>query len=190
MSEPLQAASTTLIREATALDAHALADTQVRSWRAAYSGIIDDDFLARMSVDRRRESYLEWFGRHASSNFIRVAVDEHARVVGYSMAGAARSQPHRTRGEIFELYLLPDAQRRGIGARLMRSMARGLDMRGMDSLVVWALQRNPARQFYQRMGGLEAGTRETTVGSRRLGEVAYFWDDLASLKAAPPTPAA
>ena len=190
MTEPSQAASAILIREATALDAHALAETQVRCWRAAYRGIIDDEFLGRMSVDGRRDSYLAWFTRHPPSSFLRVAVDEQARVIGYSMAGSARAHTHATRGEIFELYLLPEVQRRGIGTRLMRSMARGLDLRGMDSLVVWALRRNPAKSFYRRMGGLEAGTRETKVGSRTLGEIAYFWQDLDSLIAAPRAAAA
>ena len=54
--------------------------------------------------------------------------------------------PPRT-GEVWLIYLLPDAQGHGLGTRLVRSMARGLDRRGMASMVVWSLAANqPARR--------------------------------------------
>lgn len=184
MNTPAQAAAEILIREATALDAQALASVHVASWRAAYRGIIEDAYLDALSVDRRREANLAWFRDPSPSTFIRVAVDASAKVVGYAMGGPARTGAPTTLGEIYVLYLLPDAQRRGIGTQLMRSMARGLDLRGMETLEVWALEANPSRAFYTRLGGRLADTRDTRVGSRRLREVAYRWDGLAALSRA------
>jgi hypothetical protein len=64
----------------------------------------------------------------------------------------------------------------------MRSMARGLDRRGLGSMVVWALARNgPARAFYGRLGGRVVAERTATVGAQRLDELAYGWDDLQGL---------
>lgn len=185
MNTPAQVASAILIREATALDAHALAAVHVSSWRAAYRGIIDDADLDALSVDRRRETNLAWFRNHSPSTFVRVAVDAQAKVIGYAMAGPARIGAPTTLGEIYVFYLLPDAQRQGVGSQLMRSMARGLDLRGMDALEVWALERNPARAFYERMGGRVADTRDTRVGRRQLREVAYRWDGLGALTRLP-----
>jgi hypothetical protein len=54
----------------------------------------------------------------------------------------------------------------------------------MHALVVWSLQRNPARAFYEGLGGRAAQTRETQVGRQRLGEIAYRWDDLGLLMVA------
>ncbi len=187
MNTPAQVASAILIREATALDAQALAMVHVSSWRAAYRGIIDDADLDALSVDRRRESNLAWFRNHSPSTFVRVAVDAQAKVIGYAMAGPARIGAPTTLGEIYVFYLLPDAQRQGVGSRLMRSMARGLDLRGMDALVVWALERNPARAFYERMGGRVADARDTRVGRLQLREVAYRWDGLGALTRMPAT---
>ena len=181
MTTSSQAASAILIREATALDAGALASVLVQSWRAAYRGIIDDDYLASLSVARRTQGFDDWFRDHPHSNFIRVAVDARATPLGFAHGGPARGSVQGTLGEIYVFYLLPEAQRRGIGTQLMRSMARGLDLRGMDSLRVWALERNPARAFYEALGGRAADTRETTVGKNRLREVAYRWDDLSPL---------
>jgi len=184
VSIPAQAASAILIREATALDAHALACVHVASWRAAYRGIIDDEELDALSVDRRREANLAWFRDHSPSTFTRVAVDANAKLIGYATAGPARVGAPTMLGEIYVFYLMPDAQRQGIGSQLMRSMARGLDLRGMDALEVWALERNPARAFYERLGGRIAGTRDTRVGRRHLREVAYRWDTLGALASA------
>ncbi len=170
-----------LIREATALDAHALATVHVESWRAAYRGIVDDEDLAALSIDRHRESNLAWFRGHEPSSFMRVAVDRDARVIGYAMAGPVRCPAPTTLGEIYALYLLPRAQRRGVGARLVRSMARGLDLRGMDALQIWALERNPARAFYERHGGRVVDASEARVGRRRLRLLAYRWDSLSAV---------
>jgi ribosomal protein S18 acetylase RimI-like enzyme len=181
MSTSGQATRDLLIREATALDAQALAAVQVRSWRAAYRGIIDDAYLDALSVQRRRDGLLAWFRDHPSSSFARVAVDGDARIVGFAMGGEARTGRRPMLGEVYVIYLLPESQRQGVGTRLMRSMARGFDLRGMDSLVIWVLQRNPARAFYERLGGRPGATRPTSVGRQSLGEVAYSWDELAPL---------
>ena len=186
MTTSTQAASEILVREATALDSRALAGVLVQSWRAAYRGIIDDDYLASLSVDRRTEGFDAWFRSHPASSFIRVAADAQAQPIGFALGGEARGGAPGTLGEIYVFYLLPRVQRQGIGTQLIRSMARGLDLRGMDSLIVWALERNPAREFYARLGGREVDTRETTVGTRRLREIAYRWDDLRGLMTAAP----
>ena len=41
------------IRAATRDDARAIAEVHVASWRAGYRGLVDDDFLAALSVDAR-----------------------------------------------------------------------------------------------------------------------------------------
>ena len=179
----MQQALAPLIREATAADAEAIARVRVASWRAAYRGVIDDAWLDRMSVGLLRDRLLRGFDPGPTAAFTRVLADGEGRLVGFASAGPERGPGAVTRrGELWTLYLLPEVQRRGLGARLMRSMARGLDRRGLDAMVVWALARNaPARAFYERLGGRPAGERPTAVGAQRLEEVAYAWDDLRGL---------
>jgi ribosomal protein S18 acetylase RimI-like enzyme len=172
-----------LIREATAIDAESIARVRVASWRASYRGIIDDAYLDALSVDAGRDRYLRTFDPAPAAGFTRVAADDDGRVVGFATGGVARGPgAARRQGEVWMIYLMPDAQRHGLGTRLMRSMARGLDRRGLGSMVVWALARNdPARAFYERLGGRVAAERTSTVGAQRLDEVAYGWDDLQGL---------
>jgi len=171
-----------LIREATALDAAAIARVRVLAWRAAYRGIIDDAYLAGLSIEAGTERYLRGFAPDPAAAFTRVIADDSGRVTGFATAGIARGRAPARRGEIYLLYLLPDTWRQGLGTRLVRSMARGLDRRGMASMVVWSLARNErACRFYERLGGRPIDGRETPVGAQRLAEVAYGWDDLAPL---------
>ena len=179
----MQQALSPLIREATAADAESIARVRVASWQAAYRGVIDDAWLDRLSVGPLRDRLLRAFEPGPAAAFTRVVADGDGRLVGFASGGPERGAgavPRR--GELWTLYLLPEVQRRGLGERLVRSMARGLERRGLDAMVVWALARNaPARAFYERLGGRAAGERPTAVGAQRLVEVAYAWDDLRPL---------
>jgi ribosomal protein S18 acetylase RimI-like enzyme len=170
-----------LIREATALDAEAIARVRVLAWRAAYRGIIDDGYLARLSIDADRDRLLRDFDVAVTGSFTRVAA-EAGKVVGFVTAGPVRENREPRRGEVWMIYLLPELRHRGLGTLLMRSAARGLDRRGMRSMIVRTLARNDdARRFYERLGGRPAGEREISVGAQRLAEVAYCWDTLEPL---------
>ncbi len=177
-----------LIREALATDAAGIARVQVASWRHAYRGVIDDAHLESLSVERATGSWLAWFFNHESPQFCRVLADERGRVAGYAMGGSVRSGHQPFRAEVQVFYLHPDVQRQGHGAALLRSMARGFDLRGKRSLEIWSLAANPSRPFYERMGGEAGATRQTPVGSQRLTEVRYFWPSLEPLLAGKPVP--
>lgn len=58
-----------------------------------------------------------------------------------------------TRGEVYAIYVLPEYQRQGIGRQLMSMCAEELLRGSMDTLLVWVLEANPARRFYERLGG-------------------------------------
>ena len=43
---------------------------------------------------------------------------------------------------------------------------------------------NPARAFYERLGGRQIGAKQSDIGGVTLEEVAYGWEDLAQLASA------
>jgi len=52
--------------------------------------------------------------------------------------------------------------------------------RGFRSAGLWVLTGNePARRFYEAMGGRSAETRIDRWGGLALDETAYVWDDVA-----------
>jgi hypothetical protein len=45
----------------------------------------------------------------------------------------------------------------------------------MTSLLVWVLADNPARKFYEALGGQYVYDKQVSIGNARLIEVAYGW---------------
>jgi hypothetical protein len=46
-----------MIRRATINDARAIAEVHVKSWQVAYRGLLPEDFLQNLSVERREEQW-------------------------------------------------------------------------------------------------------------------------------------
>ena len=93
------------IRDATVADAQAIGEVHVRSWQAAYAGLIPADFLAGLSVQARAAS---WARLIADGGSVLVAEDDGV-IVGFAAYGP---------GRLFALYLLPEQWGRGLGRAL------------------------------------------------------------------------
>jgi GNAT superfamily N-acetyltransferase len=102
-------------------------------------------------------------------------------IVGFAHSGPERSGHPLYTGELYAIYLLAAYQRRGLGHQLMRAVVNGLLNQGLSSLLVWVLAANPARAFYEALGGQYVTEREITIGTARLTEVAYGWRDMREL---------
>ena len=170
-------------------DAEDLARVHVTSWRETYRGLLADAFLARMSepgFTRRFRCALNDPGDGVTL----AAADRHG-LVGYTQGGPSRRATARPgdggEAEIQTLYVLRQAQGRGVGARLMTETARSLAAQGSTSLMISVLRDNiRARGFYEHLGGeAEAARQEAGPGGRLLYEVTYRWRDIRQLTSRP-----
>jgi GNAT superfamily N-acetyltransferase len=177
----------TRIREATIDDAPAIAAIHVASWRTTYRGIMPDDFLAALSAERRERMWRDTLTNPHSPSVVYVAEDAEGRVAGFASGGPpsagepAGSSYAAYAGELYAIYLLSEKQGRGTGRALVRAVARRLADRGMRSMLVWVLADNPARRFYEALGGIPAGEQPIEIGGRQLVEIAYGWPDTSRL---------
>ena len=166
------------VREAMIDDAEAIARVHVASWRSTYRGIVPDDFLDRLSVDRRAEMWRGAIDDRPRTAGVFVAADDVGQLVGFSSCGPNRDADNRGYdGELFAIYLLQSYQGRGIGGVLFRAAVRRLSDAGFRAMMLWVLAANPARQFYTALGGQELGTKIVEIGGVPLDEVAYGWRD-------------
>ena len=96
-------------------------------------------------------------------------------VVGYATTGTARTKgPYQ--GEIYEIYIVPSHQGLGFGEHLFEAARAGLDSRGLNGLLVWALSENRgATDFYWRRGGRPVASAFTKIGGERREKVAFAW---------------
>ena len=85
-------------------------------------------------------------------------------------------------GELHALYVLPEHHRGGVGRALLASVASRLLDDGNRSMLVWVLAANPARRFYEALGGALVDQQAiVTIEDAELEEVPYGWDDLRTL---------
>jgi GNAT superfamily N-acetyltransferase len=169
------------IRPATVQDATAMAHVHVESWRTTYKGIVPADFLARLSYAQREQFWRQVLTDPGSRTVVYVAEDEHGQVVGCASGGPERSEDPVYTGELYAIYLLAQYQRQGIGRQLVITLANRLLQDGMTALQLWVLAENPARQFYERLGGRLVYEKTVTIGGVPLLEVAYGWQDAQRL---------
>ena len=65
------------------------------------------------------------------------------------------------------------------GRGLLGALFSALSAAGCRSALVWVLAENPARFFYEAMGGTLIATREEPFHGVVLSECAYGWPDLS-----------
>lgn len=165
------------IRSASVDDAGAIAHVHVESWRTTYVGIVPDAYLAGLDETLRVKLWREWLGGETA-----VLVAEQAgRVVGFAHAGKNRVSVETCDAELYSIYLLREAQGKGIGSALLKNVAEALQEQGFRSMAVWVLERNPSRHFYEKSGARMATSQVIEIGGARLMEIAYWWADLQSL---------
>jgi GNAT superfamily N-acetyltransferase len=161
------------VRPAVLGDAAAIARVHVATWRSAYRGILPDDLLASLSESAYKERWTRIFSEGSSLAYV---AEESDRVVGLASAGRERGDEALFGGELYAIYVLEDVQGRGHGRALVRAVVEGLRGMGVEGMIVWVLRDNqPARRFYERLGGVYVRAQPITIGSTSLEEVSYGW---------------
>ena len=77
------------------------------------------------------------------------------------------------------MYVAPDFFGLGIGTLLLRAAFGALRTSGFTSCVIWAHARNPARYFYEAMGGRLVAERSRRMVGTAVPEAAFGWKRLA-----------
>lgn len=163
------------VRPARESDASAIGAVYVDTWRTTYAGIVPDKVLLQMSAPIQAERWRRELARDGQIVF--VAADERGRVLGFTSGGPARKGA-RVDGEIYTLYVDPDAQGGGVGRALVTEVFRAFAGFGWQTAVIWVLQANPARFFYEALGGARVGERVERLWGVDLAETGYVWSDL------------
>jgi ribosomal protein S18 acetylase RimI-like enzyme len=178
------------IRPARPQDVGALAQVHVASWHHAYRGIVAPHNLALTNFSRSVSRFRGYFWHGGQNVSLLHVVEGPEGVVGYVNSGLSNSRDMlfpatsqtgrsvRPRGEVFELYLHPDAHGRGAGRKLLSAGLWALSGRRLLPAIVWVLADNQhARRFYEGMRGREIARSTVVVGDQVLNQIAYVWVD-------------
>jgi ribosomal protein S18 acetylase RimI-like enzyme len=166
------------LRPATTADARAIARIHVETWRTTYPGMVPDKALIDMNLDAKASAWRRALTDSETPGAVLVAHAREIGLVGFASSGRNRSAVLPFAGEVQTLYVSPDWQNQGIGRRLLHGCFAALRFRGFGSAAVWVLADNPARFFYERMGGRRAGERDELLWGALLHEIAYGWSEI------------
>jgi GNAT superfamily N-acetyltransferase len=184
---------TTVLLKATHGHVRGIARVYVDAWRATYAGLLPPKTLIGMDYDRQAVEWAHQIRHKALHAPILVAFDDRAGVVGVTGFGRSRIEDRPARppftqpgislgsGEVFTLYVHPDHQNKGVGRTLLLGALEGLRERALNQAYVWVLHDNPARYFYERMGGRFVASRRERLWGADVAQVAYGWADLSKL---------
>lgn len=162
------------IRPSEKSDAHAMSCIYVQTWQDTYLGVVPFAYLYGMSVDQHEQAFLKEL---ASSQILSYVAEDYGRVVGFTTGGFERHDDTIYSGEIYTLYVLKNYQRKGIGRKLVESLARRLNHFGIYSMLVQVLKQNPYRNFYRKMNGVHLGTHGMPFAGEVLYVESYGWID-------------
>ena len=163
-----------VVRDADPEDAGAVSDVRIRSWQGAYAHVFPAERLA--ALDERREQQ----ARHWRAMIEEPPLPGHMLLaerggdaIGFASIGRARDDA--TAGEVYAIYVVPEAWGTGAGHALMQESVRRLRDDGYRDAVLWVLDDNPrARAFYEREGwSLTDDAREDTFLQTSVSEVRY-----------------
>jgi len=174
----------TIIRQAVETDATPIARVHVESWRTTYAGLLPDRVLLNLnSAEHESRWWRSVLARQRRSNYIYVAEHERHGVIGFGSAGPSRDNGLHYRGEVYTLYLDDAFHGEGIGRQMFTVLSERLVAERGPSMVVWVLNGNPSRYFYEALGGRMVARRRSTIAGAPIEEVAYGWEDARTLVA-------
>ena len=143
------------LRPATVADAAAIAEVHLRAWQTAFRGIVSDDRLDAMRVERGVDRFRRKLAPADSAGQRFVVAESGDTVLGFVGFGTTRDEdvdPARV-SEVHGLYVHPKHWRRGVGRRLLHAAVAELAGDGFKTATLWTLADSEAsRAFYEAQG--------------------------------------
>ncbi|HLI72837.1 MAG TPA: GNAT family N-acetyltransferase [Acidimicrobiales bacterium] len=146
------------VRAAVPGDALAIATVHVRSWKAAYPGLLPDSYLDALRPEDRLGMWEQALGEPPPGQGTLVLEHDDAgpgAIAGFASFGPTRDDDADPGvvGELQTLYLDPDSWGRGGATRLMDEVVAQMRAAGFTAATLWVLDSNAhARRFYERRG--------------------------------------
>ena len=167
-----------LLRPAGVEDAAAIARVHVATWRHAYAGIVPAERLRAMDQQRYAA---RWAQTLSDPGLVtHQVVERGGDLVGFAVGGPYRPQQDADPtedpggvGELYAIYVRPEAQGVGVGTRLHDAVLGELGAAGRSEARLWVLEQNTgSRGWYTRRGWMADGAvSQWNAGGVRLPEV-------------------
>jgi GNAT superfamily N-acetyltransferase len=164
------------VRRAQVEDAYGIGVVHVRSWQAAYCGLVRQDFLDSLDPARRADGWQRLL-RNVSEPWQETLVAEDGDVVvGFAhLALSPDNDDADDVGHVVAIYLLAEFWGHGHGRALMSANVAALREAGFVQATLWVLEENwRGRRFYESARWAPDGaTKEDRGTGVAVNEVRY-----------------
>ena len=165
---------TVVLRLALPADAAAIAGVHLQAWEHTYRGMLPDALLDTQTLAGRTRDWQHWLAQ-ADSSWVLLA-ETADMLAGFISGGPERGAETNCQGEIYALYLCPEAQGQGLGRTLLSAGLHRLRAQGLHNILIWVAAANQrARGFYQHLGGVLCYDRQLSIRGLTVAEVGYVW---------------
>jgi GNAT superfamily N-acetyltransferase len=165
-----------VVRDAAVGDASGIARVHTRTWQRAYEHVFGEDRLAGLVEERRAEQWRERLVNPEARRHTLV-VDEDGLVVGFAEVGPTHDpeEDEELVGELYAIYVLPEAWGEGIGRALMGEVLSRLRTERFSEAILWVLEDNPRTHRYYELAGWRAdgGTKVETILGTSARQIRY-----------------
>ena len=162
------------MRTAGIQDIPAIVAVQARSWRTAYRGIVDDEFLDAIPMQQWIESWRAHYFTGDSRCFV---AEDDGRVIGFASVGPpdAGEDLDRSVAELHTIYIDAAYYGLGVGRVLMETALDHLRAGGYRGVILWVLKDNVrGRRFYEAGGWTPDGAQASDCwGATSVPRVRY-----------------
>ena len=160
-----------MIREANVNDSLNISKLIISGWQTAYRGLIPDENLDNMSIEKTNERWKDLLMNKTSTEFV-CLYEENNKILGVIRFGNPIDNTEKYTAEIHALYVEPSLKRRGIGSKLFKYATDYFVSVSKTNMIIWCLKGNePSIKFYEKMGGKIVETRKANVHDIDLEEV-------------------
>jgi GNAT superfamily N-acetyltransferase len=162
-----------LIRAAKIQDAMGVARVDVRSWQAAYRGILPAEFLDALKPEDRASRYT--FENPDVTKPLTIVAEDDGVITGFATTGPARDADAEGCGELFALYVDPDCWDRGMGVELIKAARGRLVEYGFQDAILWVMKGNSRAECFYTIDGWQPDglERSQTLWGVTVNELRY-----------------
>jgi GNAT superfamily N-acetyltransferase len=146
---------------------------RTRTWQSAYAHVFPAEQLESLTA----ETGLDWWRRAIAEPFPQMhtlVAEVDGDMTGFAQLGKAREEEGDT-GELFAIYVLPEASGAGVGRALMAETLARLRAEGFAEAILWVIEDNPrTRRFYELAGWqLDGGAKDEEWLGTLVRELRY-----------------
>ena len=170
-----------IVRKATISDIEDMCHVNTLTWLTTYENILPREILEKRIASETGRIINTKNDLINNPNSIKLVGLVDDKIVGMCLAGESETPSFKDAGEIYNLYILKEYQRRHLGNKMFKKAIDELIKQGYIDLVIKCISGNPACKFYEYHGGKLVEIINTTIYGFPVNENIYYYEDMKRL---------